>query len=681
MPNSSRTHVAVDIGGTFTDICTFDKVDGQVRVAKVPSSPNPIDAVLHGLEQHGVDLGSVALFSHGTTVATNALIERNFRPSAMITTRGFRDVIEIRRGTREDLWDLYADPAEPYIRRRDRLEITERVAADGSVVTELNEDEVQRIVEILRHRKIESVAICLINAYANPVHEERLEALLREQLPDTAIWTSSAILPEIFEHERFSTTTANAVVGPLVTKYVSDLDASLTERGYDGNLLLLHSGGGVMTPQGVRKLPVRLASSGLAAGATACQYIAKLAGFSNAIGLDMGGTSSDISLVNDGELSTTDQWQVEYGYPICLPSIEVLTIGAGGGSIARLDEAGSLRSGPQSAGATPGPACYGAGGTAPTTTDANLALGRLDTKLLGGAMTLDVELARDAIEREIATPLGMTVEQGANAILQVANANMADAVRVVSIRQGFDPRDFALTVFGGAGPLHGASIARALSIPTVIVPPNPGVSSALGCLLVDVRHDLGSLLLARADELDLDVLRARFAELERDAHERLDQEGVAPEDMRFQRSLDMRYQGQWRSLNVPVPSDSDDLEQAIQTFHEEHERSYSFRRDGAPVEIYRANIRATGVVPKPELPWTEPVEQTATPQRERDVYFHERDARVPTPVFDRATLSAGSRIVGPAIIEQIDSTTVVPPDAIATVDGWMNVRIDLQEIR
>src|SRR6266545_4238078 len=423
--------VAVDVGGTFTDICILDEQEGSIDVGKVPSTADPIDAVVSGVVAAGVDLRDVVLFSHGTTVATNALITRNLPPAAMVTTRNFRDVIEIRRGTKDDLWDAYKDVAPPYIRRRDRFEVTERVDYAGEIVTPLDEDDARRVAAILRRRGVQTVAVCFINAHANPEHEVRMREILEEELPGVAISTSAEVLPEIFEHERFSTTVANAVLSPLISGYVSRLQDKLAEQGYGGDVLLLHSGGGVMTPKLAQRFAVRLAASGIAAGAIASRHISTLCGFPNGIGFDMGGTSTDVSLVYEGEERVTKEWFVEYGYPICFPSIEVLTIGAGGGSFAWIDEAGSLRNGPQSAGANPGPACYGRGNDRPTNTDANLVLGRLGEELIGGAMTLDHAAAEQAVTTHIAEPLGLGLVEAADAIIRVANANMADAVRLI----------------------------------------------------------------------------------------------------------------------------------------------------------------------------------------------------------------------------------------------------------
>jgi N-methylhydantoinase A len=674
----ARTRVAVDVGGTFTDICVLDEESGAVRVAKVPSTPDPMEGVLTGVEEAGIDLRDVVLFSHGTTVATNALITRRFPPAAMVTTAGFRDVIEIRRGTRDDLWDAYKDVAAPYIRRRDRLEVPERVDYSGRILEPLDEAEARRIAGILRERDVSSVAVCFVNSYANPAHERRMREILLEELPEVSVSTSSEILPEIFEYERFSTTIANAVLSPLVAGYTRRLGQRLAESGYRGDLLLLHSGGGVMTPRAVEQLAVRLAASGIAAGAIAARHIASLCGHANAIGLDMGGTSTDISLVYGGELRVTKEWSVEYGYPICFPSIEVLTIGAGGGSLAWIDEAGSLRNGPQSAGAEPGPASYGRGGEEPTNTDANLLLGRLGDELVGGAMKLDRSAAERAIRTKIGGPLGLDPAAAASAIIRVANANMADAVRLISVRRGYDPREFALVVFGGAGALHGAALARELSIPTVIVPPNPGITSALGCLLVDIHHDLATMFLAQADAVDVGEVEAEFAKLEAEARDRLTAEGVPEDQMSLQRFVDMRYLGQWRSMAIPVEAPVD-LATAIGRFHAEHEREHSYRRDGAPVEIYRLTLRANGVTPKPELARHERGGKGSEPLGVRPVRFDESDSVLETPVYARFDVPAGTVLTGPAVLEQLDSTVLVPPGIEAEVDDWLNVALRIPE--
>ncbi len=671
------TRVAVDVGGTFTDICIMDETTGAIRIEKTASTPDdPMQAILNGIGQAEVNLAEVSMFSHGTTVATNALITRRLPRAAMVCTEGFRDVVEIRRANKEDLWDTYKDVAKPYIARRDRLCVRECVSADGEVLTPLNEEDARRVARVLKKRGVSSIAVCFMNSYVNGENEQKMRDILKEEMPDIAVSISSQVMPEIFEHERFSTTMANAVVAPVVVSYVDRLGRKLADGGYDRDLLLLHTGGGVMTPSSVKDFSARLAGSGIAAGAIASRYIAGLCGYENSIGFDMGGTSTDVSLVYEGEPRITKDWYVEYGYPIRFPSIEVLTIGAGGGSMAWKDEGGSLRNGPQSAGAVPGPACYGQGGEVATNTDANVVLGRLGTSLAGGKITLDAAKAETAVRETVAKPFGMELHEAAEAIVQVANANMANAVRLLSIARGYDPRDFALVAFGGAGALHGAAVAKELAIPTVIVPPNPGVTSALGCLLVDVQHDYSDNFMADAATTEPAKLEAAFATIETEAAERLAHEGVEPKDMLIQRTVEMMYAGQWRSLSVSVPAKVTDLNDLIDAFHAEHEREYNFRRDDAPVAIFRVAVKATGVVPKADLPSSEPTPHTPEPMGARPAWFD--GEKCDAALYWRDDLGAGATFSGPAVVEQFDSTIVVPPGTTAEVDRYANILIRMK---
>jgi N-methylhydantoinase A len=669
--------VAVDIGGTFTDVCILDEDTGLIRVAKTASTPDPIDGFLAGLQEGKVDLRDVALLSHGTTVATNALITRRLPRAAMVATEGFRDVIEIRRANKEDLWDTYKDVARPYLARRDRLTVRERTDAAGRVVTPLDEAGAREVARILKKRKVAAVAVCFMNAFTNDANERRMKQILTEELPGVPVTTSSEVLPEIFEHERFSTTTVNAILAPVVGSYCERLGERLREGGYARDLLLLHSGGGVMTTKGATQFGARLAGSGIAAGAIASRYIAAQCGFPNSIGLDMGGTSCDVSLAWEGRSRVTKDWYIEFGYPIRFPSIEVLTIGAGGGSLAWIDEGGSLRNGPQSAGANPGPACYGRGNTVPTNSDANVVLGRLGKGLAGGSIQLDAGKAEAAVRTGVAEKLGMELHEAAEAIVRVANANMADAVRLLSISRGYDPRDFALVAFGGAGALHGFALARELAIPVVIVPPNPGVTSALGCLLVDVQHDLSESYIHPAASADPAAIEARFAALEAEAWDRMRHEGVADDAVVMERSVDMMYQGQWRSLAVPVGRPVGALDALVTAFHGLHQREYNFRRDGAPVDVYRLNLRAVGMVPKAALAAHALGGTMPVPRERRRVWF---GAPMPfdTPVYWREDLPAGASFTGPAIVEQLDATTVVPPGAKAEVDRFLNILLRME---
>jgi N-methylhydantoinase A len=662
------------VGGTFTDLCILDENTGKMHVAKTPTTADPIDGVVKGIELGGVKLKDMVLFAHGTTLATNALITRRFPRAIMVTTKGFKDVIEIRRGTRNDLWDTYKEMAAPYIGRRDRLVVTERIDYSGKVIAEVDEAEAVEVARVIGKRGVKTIAVCFVNSFANPANEQRMRDILLRELPGTTISISSDIMPEIFEHERFSTTVANTVLAPVTGDYTRDLAKRLADGGYKEDVLLLHSGGGVMTAKTSEKFSARLAASGIAAGAIASRFVAQLSGFENSIGFDMGGTSTDVCLCDRGVLPVTKDWHVEYGYPICFPSIEVLTIGAGGGSLAWIDKGGSLRNGPQSAGSRPGPACYNQGGTEPTNSDANVMLGRLGTSLAGGAIRLHRDLAEKAVADRIAKPLGLTPEEAALSILKVANANMADAVRLVSIRKGYDPRDFALVAFGGAGALHGAALAKDLAIPTVLVPPNPGVTSALGCLLVDITHDISRMYLHNIADVSIDELDQAFRELEMDGRDRLLHEGVAEDRMVFHRFIDMRYLGQWRSMSIAVPTQLTSLDAAIAKFHDDHGREHNYSRPGAPVEVYRLQVKATGLVRKAEFAKV-PRRTAKAPAAvgERMVLFDEHPKSLKAHIFDRTQLAPGDVIEGPAIIEQLDSTTLVPPGIKAEVDDYLTI--------
>lgn len=667
--------VAVDVGGTFTDICILDEVSGAIRIEKVASTPDdPMRAIMDGIKIGKIDLGSVSMFSHGTTVATNALITRNLPRSAMICTAGFRDVVEIRRANKEDLWDTYKDVAKPYICRKDRLTVRERVDAEGRIIEPLDEVEARRVAKILKKRDVKSIAVCFMNSYVNPENERRMRDILREIIPETAVSISAEIMPEIFEHERFSTTMANAVVWPVVVDYVSRLSDQLRAEGYKRDLLLLHSGGGVMTPNAVHDFAARLAGSGIAAGAIASRFIGNLCGYPNTIGFDMGGTSTDVSVSYQGESRITKDWYIEYGFPIRFPSIEVLTIGAGGGSLAWRDEGGALRNGPHSAGAQPGPACYRNGNEVATNTDANLVLGRLGTTLAGGKLTLDPALSEAAVRSTVAEPFRMDLHEAAEAIIRVANANMANAVRLLSISRGYDPRDFALCAFGGAGALHGAAIAKELSIPTVIVPLNPGVTSALGCLLVDIQHDFSDSFMKPASATRPEEIENAFRGIEKEALARLRHEGVAEEEIVLSRTVEMMYKGQWRSLQVPAPAEITDIGELVKAFHAHHEREYSYAREGTEISLFRVAVKAVGIVPKAALQKHRMEPYYPDPTGKRNVWFESRWHE--TAIYQREDLKAGAMIAGPAIVEQSDSTTVIPVGMSAEVDEYFHIRIN-----
>jgi len=673
----SRYRVAVDVGGTFTDLIVHDEESGSVAIAKTASIPaDPAAAIMAALDQASIAPSDMAFFAHGSTVGTNALITRRLPRTAVVATEGFRDVHEIRRGTKPDLWDAYSDVAPPYVRRRDRYEVPERIDYAGNVVIEFDKEAARAVVRRIKERGYESVAITFINAYMNGEHEARMKAIMEEEAPDVFVCTSHEILPEVFEHERFSTTIINACLAPVVSRYLSNLTDRLRDGKYQGDVLVLHSGGGVMTAEAISRNAARIAVSGPAAGAMAGAFFARQCGFDNAISLDMGGTSADISLMYGGEVRVANEWSVEFGYPIMFPSVEIVTIGAGGGSVAWIDAGGSLRNGPQSMGADPGPAAYQRGGEEATNTDANLVLGRLNPAgLLGGAMPLDRDAAERAVASRVAAPLGYDTVHAADAIIQVANANMADAVRLISIRRGYDPRDFCLVAFGGAGSVHAAHLARELDIPVVVIPPHPGITSALGCLLLDVRHDLFRTYLTTADRASSAALEAEFASLESEARDRLSIEGIEGDRVQLRRLMDMRYVGQWRSLTVPVSTPlEENLDASLERFHVEHEREYAFSDREQTVEIYGLRVIGLGLIDKPEFPKLGTMTGLdAARAGARPVYFGEAGGFLDAAVYHRLALPAGTAFDGPAIVEQMDSTVVVPPGWRATVDDYGNI--------
>lgn len=678
----AKYHISADVGGTFTDIFIYEEESGEVLLSKCPSTPdNPALAVLAALDKSGISIPQAVFFSHGTTVGTNALIQRKIARTGLITTQGFRDLLEIRRGNKLELWDAYQDVASPPIPRRDRAEVAERVNYRGEIVQALDEKGLRQVVRIFKRKGIESIAICFLSSYINGANEKRAKEIVLEENPDLYVCVSSEILPEIFEFERTSTTVINACLAPIISHYLKDMIQILRKKGYRHDILVMHSAGGVMTAERAVDYAARLTNSGPAAGAAAGAYFAQLCGFNNAITLDMGGTSADVSLTYQGETRITREWSVEFGYPIAFPCVDMVSIGAGGGSVAWIDEGGSLRNGPQSMGADPGPACYLKGGTEPTNTDANLVLERLNPHMfLGGEMRVDKEQGRKVIQEKIAEPLGYSPVEAADAIIRIANANMIDAIRLISVRKGYDPREFVLVGFGGAGPLHCAHLARELEIPTVVIPPWPGITSALGCLLVDLRHDFSKTVIMSTRDPDIGRLEEDICQLEREAAERLREEGLPDDRIQILRYLDLQYVGQWRSLTVvcPHPLNISTIQEASFRFHQEHEREYMYSRPDQEVEVHGLRVSGLGLTRKPEFK-RHPGGGTlqAALKGQRKVFFSEVGGFSETSVYDRAKLSPGLIFGGPAILEQMDSTVVVPPGMRARVDDYLNLIIDV----
>jgi N-methylhydantoinase A len=680
-----KLRVAVDIGGTFTDLVAYDEDSRELWSFKTPSTPPTfIDGVMDALAKAEIQPDEVSNFKHGSTIATNAIIERRGAKTGMVTTKGFRDVLAAGRANRPDLFNSNWNPSPALIPRRHILEARERTDYEGKVIEELSEDDVREAARKFKLRGIESVAVAYINSFMRPEHEQRTKEILRQELGEEAfICTSSEILPEIREFERTSTVAANAYLMPVIESYIDRLVAALGEWGYRGEVYVTHSGGGVVTASAARSVPARICHSGPAGGVVGGLLVGRLAGFENVITLDMGGTSADLALVHEGEPTLAPEWRVDWNIPILFPAIDLVAIGAGGGTIAWVDTGGSLRAGPQSAGADPGPACLGRGNTEPTITDAHLYLGRLNPEsYLGGDLEIRPELAEEAVAG-LAERLGLSVPETASGILRIANANMTSATHLISVERGYDPRDFALVAGGGAGPLHAVDIARELRIPQVVVPPTPGVTSALGILNVDLRHDLLAPVLQQVKHLDLKQLAETFDRLTADATSILDAERI-PEDRRsIELSVDARYYGQTPYMNLRLeqpPSSQAEVDSLVARYRERYEAEFGYQlpEDVATVELVNARVAAIGRTDDAELPTADgAVDVESALKGRRPVYFDETGDFTDTPIYDRALLNGTAEIEGPAVVEQADTTVLIPPGASALIDRYLNLVIDV----
>jgi len=676
--------LAIDIGGTFTDLVALDEETGEILLEKALTTPaNFADGVTDTMHKAGLAARDVAQFVHGTTVVINALTERRGARVALITTEGFRDVLEIQRANRTDMYNLLYRKPVPFVPRRFRFEVPERLDAWGGIVLALDEDAVRQIAERCQALGIEAVAICYLNAYANPAHEIRTREIIAAICPNLEISVSHEITQQWREYERTNTTVLNAFVKPATTRYLATLDRRLSEMGLAGPRLAMQSNGGTTTFPQAQRVPIHLVESGPVGGVIGARILAKKVGTANVISFDMGGTTAKVSLIENAEIKIHTEYHLERsatsaGYPLRIPVVDIVEVGAGGGSIAWIDAGGALHVGPRSAGADPGPACYGLGGTEPTVTDANLVAGRLSPEyFLGGRMRLDVERAERAIGT-IATAIGVPVEDTALGILRLANANMQAALERVSVERGYDPRDFALVASGGAGGLHGALLARELRMEKVIVPRAPGQFSAWGMLMTDLRHDAIRTRVMPCAVEDLAEIAATFAELEREVAARFERESFPKERVSAERFLDLRYRGQEHTVRTPVVAETLDersLETVLGAFHRLHEQAYSFRQDD-PVEIVNVHVTGWGAVDHPQIAPLRKEGRTLAAARkgERPVAF-EAVGRIETPVFERGLLPIGEPIAGPAVIEEPASTTIVCPMQRVSVDEFGNLLI------
>jgi N-methylhydantoinase A len=675
--------VGVDIGGTFTDFMLYDTESGGVHVHKVPSTPaEPEQAMVTGLSElcagAGLAPSDVTGVFHGTTVATNAVLQHEGAVAGMITTRGFRDIVHIGRHQRPLHYSVMQDipwQAKPFVRRRHRKVVTERIVPPtGEVLTPLDEEEVRAAARELREEGVEAVAVCFLFSYLNPEHERRAAAIVREEMPDAFVTTSADIFPQFREFERFTTATMSAFVGPTTGNYLDRLATSLQSEGVEGELHVMMSSGGVASVHTAAERPVTLLLSGPAAGILGGQWAGALADRRRLITFDMGGTSADIGIVTEdgvSEASARDTWVG--GYPLLVPMLDVHAIGAGGGSIAYVDEGGAFRVGPRSAGASPGPACYGYGGQEPTISDAHIVLGRLDPeRFLGGRMKLDRDAAVEAVQK-LADQLGLGLLEAAEGILTIANSNMARAIRSRTIEKGHDPREFALVAFGGAGPLHAAEVADSLEIPEVLVPPHPGITSAGGLLTSDLKYDQMRTVFQLQGNVDDERLNRELDELEAELRVWLERDGVPAGDVEVIRALDCRYVGQGYELRVTL-ADGPFTEQALDQFHVLHEREYGSAY-GDPIEIVNARVTAIGRRPALESP---PVSsgslQEALMGENEGVFRVDGSLQaLQTHFYDRSLLPLDEAIPGPAVVFHPDTTTVVPPGWNATADASGNL--------
>ena len=673
--------IGVDVGGTFTDVFFLDEANGQCGVAKVPSTrQDQSEGFLAGIRSGVTDLTKVATVVHGTTVGTNALLERKGAKTGIITNSGFRDTLEMRRRDRPRTWGLWGQ-FDPVVPRDRRLEVQERTLADGTIHTEIDIDEVKAQAHVLLDMGAQSVAVVFINAYANPANEMAALAAVREVWPNDHVVASHEILPEIREFERTSTTTLNAYLQPTVGSYLHRLDTALRNDGFGGEVLIVQSNGGVMSLETAGKRPIRTALSGPAAGVIASTHIAKSAGFPNVITCDMGGTSFDVSLVARGQSTLAAQTAVDFGLVIRTPMIEMTTIGAGGGSIAWVDRGGLLQIGPESAGSDPGPVCYGQGNDRPTVTDANLLLGRINAERpIGGKLDrLDVETAKAAIAKHVGEPLDLDPIAAAEAIIRVANSRMAGAIRLVSIERGHNPGDFAAMPFGGGGALHAGALIKDVGLKSALVPRYPGVTSALGCTIADMRHDFVQTLNSLLDDLDLDQLTSQFANLARQGGALLDDTSVSFVDRETWFELDMSYLGQTHTVDVPISLSEDfniNRDQISAAFEARYKSVFGNPLSGIPMRVLNLRVSVIGVRPNFDLHLLAPDDEgtiEAAVRGTRPVWVD--GGWTDATIYERLHLPVGTEIKGPALLEQPDTTIFVEPDLVGIVDEFGNLVI------
>ncbi|APH71353.1 hydantoinase/oxoprolinase family protein [Aquibium oceanicum] len=681
--------VGVDVGGTFTDVMFSDTAAKKAMIHKVPTTgDDPSRGVMTGIlelcERNNIKPADLDYVFHGTTIATNAILEYRGAEAGMITTRGFRDIIHIGRHQRPQHYSIMQEipwQDKPLVKRRYRKVVTERLAPPhGDVLVPLAEEEVRQAARELKDAGIRSIAVCFLFSYLNSVHEDRAREIVLEEHPDAFVTTSSSIVAQFREFERFTTAAMNAYIGPPVRNYIRQLETALRQADMKAELRIMRSNGGVATPATISEFPVLTLLSGPAAGVLGGAVCGALSGRSNLITFDVGGTSADIGVTNEGRFSEASARDTKIaGYPVLVPMIDIHTIGAGGGSVAYVDQGGTFHVGPRSAGSVPGPAAYSRGGQEPTVTDANVVLGRLDKdNFLGGEMSLDVEGAQKVVG-EIAERLGLGIDEAAAGIITILNSNMANAIRSRTVQKGIDPRDFALMAFGGAGPLHGAEVADMLGIPEVIVPTYPGITSALGLLASELKYDAIRTQFQVSGSVDVDRLNSEFAQMGDDVLRQFTADGVSHSEVTMRRYADARYVGQGYELRIDLADGmitEDDMHRSYEQFHRIHESEYGHAFQQSPIEI--VNIRVTGTAPSPQLEWpkigSEGSIEKALIKRDNTKFRVDGELRsFDTAFYRRADLPVGQKLAGPAIVLQLDTTTVVPPNWSFTADPHGNL--------
>ncbi|MCJ1909908.1 hydantoinase/oxoprolinase family protein [Planococcus ruber] len=677
--------VATDIGGTFTDLVYVDD-NGKVGVAKSHTTPpNFEQGVIDVIEKSGIDQQDIETFIHGTTVIINALTERKGVKTGLITTKGFRDVIEIARGNRPDLFNVRYKKPVPFVERYLRQEVEERLNQKGEVITPLNINQITELIEYFKKEQVEALAVSYLHAYKNPEHEQQTVELIQQLWPEVAVTASHEVTKEWREYERTNTAVLNSYVKPIASSYINRLNNKLVENDADSFNYIMQSNGGTTTFEQAKKTPINMVESGPVAGIYGAAYLGEIIGEKNVIAFDIGGTTAKCSLISNGEVKVSTDYYIEKddlnaGYPIKSPVVDIVEIGNGGGSIAWIDEGGSLKVGPHSAGAVPGPVAYGQGGTEPTTTDANLLTGRLSPENFDYQVNL--ESVKQAIHDKVSKVYGLTEEEGALGIIRIANANMLNALKLISVRKGYDPRDFTLVAFGGGGSMHAPALARDLGVKKVVVPVASSVFSAWGMLMTDLRHDYIQTYINRLQDIDLSELNNEWNKLESQAKEQYAEENVKEEEIVFNRFVDMRYSGQEHTVKVPLAGgviNEETIKDVIALFHELHEQSFTFKLVEAQTEIVNLHLTAFGSVQKPELQKFEvenrPLESALKETRN---VFYENEGWVPTKVYHRDLLVPGMKIEGPAIVEEPTATTVFYSEQTLSVDAYGNLLIELE---